>query len=174
MPNAFPKIFETPSRSKGSTSRSLRFGFTTAVRHKYDFAFEEANAGGSVGLVVDIRDEGSVIRVCSSDCGTDPSGDGFGQDPSEKACAESIDQRNGGGSHGNNEWCVQNYTSIGIFVFRPPYVFTPNGERESSLAEVLSEFPEDRIFSNGDGSFQEYNRVTDQWISVVYCEIVPC
>jgi hypothetical protein len=35
--------------------------------------FEDANGGGSVGLVVNIEDEGSVLRVCPDDGGTNES-----------------------------------------------------------------------------------------------------
>jgi hypothetical protein len=136
--------------------------------------FEDANAGGSVGLIFDIEDEGSVVRVCPDDGGTGESGEGFGDHPSESACVESIDRRCGGGRAGNNEWRVQNYKSLGLFIFEPIFVFGPSGDYRISLPQLLAAFPEDRIFRNGDGAFQEYDRAADKWRPIAYCDIVPC
>ena len=100
--------------------------------------------------------------------------EGFGDHTSESACVESIDKRCGGGHTGNNEWRVQNYKPLGFFVFQPIFVFERSGEYQISLDQLLATFPEDRIFSNGDGAFQEYNRATHQWMPAAYCDIVPC
>src|SRR5260370_28816829 len=106
----------TPS-GKDLAYYTIRVGDRGASQAQH---FYDANAGGSVGIVVDIEDEGSVLRVCPDDGGTDESGEGFGTPPSESACAKSIDERNG-----NNEWRVQNYIVLGIFVFLPPFAFIP-------------------------------------------------
>jgi hypothetical protein len=90
-----------------------------------------ANAYGSVGIVVDIGDDGCVETVNHRDSGTnqvDASGavQSDGELPSQAACERSLDLRSG-----TNEWVVRNYQTVGIFVFRPPYV----------MAETILEDP---------------------------------
>jgi len=136
----------------------------------HDFA--DANAGGSVGLVVDIKEAGSVVSVSTNDAGSNEFGS-FGDPPSERACIQSIDERNDGEPGGNNEWRVQDYISLGIFVFFPAFVFKPGGEVPVTLDALLATFPDNRIYSAGKGSFHEYNRETGQWMPISYSEIVP-
>lgn len=65
-----------------------------------------ANAVGCVGIILDVRDEGSVCAVHPSDCGTSRGEDGNlmhdGYDATAEFCARSIDRR-----QGNNEWVVK-------------------------------------------------------------------
>jgi hypothetical protein len=159
------------------TVRGQALSFSTILaldRGPYQVAdFADANAGGSVGIIVDINEEGSVISVSGGDAGSNQWGD-LGKPPSEQACIESIDKRNDGKPGGNNEWRVQDYIPLGIFVFSRPFVFKPgDGEVPISLQEILSTFPEDRVYSAGNGSFQQYDRETGQWLPVSYSDIVP-
>jgi hypothetical protein len=71
-----------------------------------------ANAAGSVGIVVDITDDNSVVTVGHDDDGTffDPIANEWhsgGRPPSADACARSIDKR-----RTTNEWFVKNYTLL--------------------------------------------------------------
>jgi heterotetrameric sarcosine oxidase gamma subunit len=134
-------------------------------------ASADASAGGSVGIVIDIQDDGSVQSVYPGDSGSIPGLGSMGYPPNPKTCADSIDSRTT-----SNEWVVQNYTKVGIFMFGPARVFvkTPNcqGEVDCSLATVLAEFPKDRIFSVHDGSFMEYNRAEKIWSRIQYGDII--
>jgi hypothetical protein len=135
----------------------------------------DANAVGSVGLIVDIQDAGSVLSVAPTDIGSNSRitgyAHGLGKPPSAQTCADSIDLRS---RTDNNEWVVQDYTALGIFVFKPSYVYvTNNGDLPTSLAIVLSDFANDRFISVGNGSFVEYDKVTKTWTPISYAAIVP-
>lgn len=135
-----------------------------------------ANAGGSVGLVVDIEDFGSVVSVGPHDDGTRAGTNGNhqtgGRPPSAVECARSIDERTTA-----NEWFTQDFAAIGIFTFLPARVFVRGGviqgEKDSSLEEVAREFPDDRIFSVNKGRFIEFDRLANEWRPVPYDAIVP-
>jgi hypothetical protein len=139
----------------------------------------QVNADGSVGLVVDIQETGSVISVGAGDDGTRANAFGEGAHqtggklPSEFECAKSIGARRGS----SNEWFVQNFTPLGIFVFAPLLVFvrrgSEQGERPSTLTEVLSAYPNQRVFTIQAGAFQEFGRKRQKWLPVAYGDIVP-
>lgn len=130
----------------------------------------DANAAGSVGLIVDVRDVGSVVTVDWNDSGTGDAGSA-GSSPSQQRCTESIVKRTA-----SNEWWVQDYSPLGIFIFLPAKVFvkrgSEQGERDASLVEVLTAFPGDRVFSVYGGSFVEFDRLASQWVPVRYSDIV--
>jgi hypothetical protein len=135
----------------------------------------DANAVGSVGLIVDIKDVGSVTSVGYCDIGSNSRiagySKGLGQPPSDQTCAESIDRR---GPKGHNEWVVQDYIVLGIFIFLPAGAFiVGSGERDCFLPEVLSTFPNDRIISILSGNFLEYDRGNQSWVTVPFANIVP-
>jgi hypothetical protein len=128
----------------------------------------EANADGSVGLIVDVAEVGSVVSVSPGDS----AGGGFGDPPSQEACAASIDRR-----EFSNEWRIKNYTPRGIFVFEPllVYVYRPRrADKVVSLSTVLEAFPEERIFSSRQGTFIQYDRITRLRQPVTYDDIIPC
>jgi hypothetical protein len=131
----------------------------------------DANAGGSVGIVVDVKDFDSVITVDASDSGSGPAGT-LGKQPDARTCADSIDHRRTA-----NEWLVQNYTPLGIFVFLPVYVFVKGpdfqGECPSNLIDIIKNFPDDRIFSTNGTSFIECDHDAGNWVTVSFREIFP-
>ncbi|MEJ1962946.1 MAG: hypothetical protein WDO56_15915 [Gammaproteobacteria bacterium] len=142
----------------------------------------DANAGGSVGIVVDVQDHDSVLTVGPDDDGTyfhPPTRDHIsgGVPPSAKACARSIDERTSA-----NEWFVQNFQVIGIFTFLPIYVrrahFIPGmdgpiyAEAPIDLAEVLHAFAELRVFTTASARFLEYDRNSGTWAAREYGDIV--
>lgn len=130
-----------------------------------------ANAAGSVGLVVDVNDIGSVVTVDWSDSGSGEAGSA-GSPPDQPNCADSIAKRTT-----SNEWRVQDYTPLGIFVFLPAMVFVKRGEEqwetEVTFEDILAAYPSDRIFSAFKGTFVEFDRVAGQWGPVSYGQIVP-
>ena len=136
----------------------------------------DANAGGSIGLVVDILDSGSIVTVGPGDDGTRASETGQHQSGGSTAdtisCADSIDYRVTA-----NEWFIQDYIPLGIFVFLPAMVFVRDGaeqgERPTDLKEILAKFPDQRLFAAFSGSFHEFDRTTCQWKVVAYGDIVP-
>lgn len=143
----------------------------------------EANADGSVGIVVDVDDVGSVLTVGPGDSGTSfdeitgrfASG---GSPPSQATCDASIDRRVTA-----NEWLVKNYRLVGLLVFHPIMVRTKQthplvpepliGETEIPLEQVMLEFPQERIFGAGRGSLWEYQRLIKKWCPTDYGLIVP-
>ncbi|HQU69773.1 MAG TPA: hypothetical protein PLI43_16455 [Albidovulum sp.] len=131
----------------------------------------DANAAGSVGLVVDVKDIGSVIAVDWADSGSNDFGS-LGHPPNTKNCTDSIAERKS-----SNEWWVQDYTPLGIFVFLPAMVFIKQnghqGEVRVDLPEILAAYPVDRIYSVSNGSFVEYDRATGNWRPTTYDQIVP-
>lgn len=131
----------------------------------------DANASGSVGLVVDIKDVGSVVTVDCTDSGSNDFGS-LGLAPNAANCTRSINERTS-----SNEWWVQDFAPLGIFVFLPARVFVKRngvqGEVEVDLPRVLAAYPDDRIYSVSKGSFVEYDRGTDRWLRTTYDRIVP-
>jgi hypothetical protein len=132
----------------------------------------DANAAGSVGMIVDVQEAGSVRTVDAQDSGSSGQFGSGGKPPDAQTCADSITGRTT-----SNEWWIQDYTSLGIFIFLPAQVFVKRpgcqGERPTDLAEVLVEFADDRIFSVLNGSFIEYDRSEGKWVCVAYGDIVP-
>lgn len=132
----------------------------------------DANAPGSVGIIVDVQDTGSVISVDWSDSGSIDGEGSLGHAPGPRTCADSISKRTT-----SNEWWVQDYTPQGIFVSLPAQAFVKRsgqqGEISVNLADVLAAFPDTRIFSVYDGSFVEFDRTAARWDSVTYGQIVP-
>lgn len=125
---------------------------------------------GSVGLLVDIGSDTAIRSVSSGDSGSNSCGS-LGWPPNDQTCAESIDKR-----ETSNEWHVQDYVPIGIFVLQPVLVrnlskfedYTISGELCISLHECISNFPDQRIFSVNDVAFLEYNRSDAAWIGIEY------
>ena len=131
----------------------------------------DANAGGSVGLVVDVNDVGSVITVDYTDSGSNGFGS-LGYPPDAQNCMDSIAKRTS-----SNEWWVTDYTPLGIFVFLPAGVYVKQngnqGEISVDLPTILAAYPADRVFSVWNGSFVEYDRAAGDWAPINYDQIVP-
>lgn len=131
----------------------------------------DANAAGSVGLVVDIKDASSVVSVDWTDSGSNGLGS-LGHTPDAQNCADSIAKRTS-----SNEWWVQDYIPIGIFLFLPARVFVKQngqqGEVPVDFPAILAAYPDDRIYSVFNGSFVEYDRGADRWLPTTYDQIVP-
>lgn len=131
----------------------------------------DANSAGSVGLVVDVKDVGSVITVDWADSGSNGFGS-LGHPPNATNCTDSIVKRTN-----SNEWWVQDYTPLGIFVFLPALVFVKyngqQGEVSIEFREILAAYPDDRFFSVLNGSFIEYDRGSGNWRPTTYDQIVP-
>lgn len=134
-----------------------------------------ANAGGSVGIVVDVLDEGCVLTVGPGDDGTKAFKNGTyqsgGQKPCAPECAASIDDRKTA-----NEWFIKNYRKVGVFVFEPTMVFIRNkgvqGEHYISTEKISDIFSDDRIFTVRGGKFLEYIRYLKEWTQIAYSDIV--
>lgn len=131
----------------------------------------DANAGGSIGLVVDVKDAGSVISVDWTDSGSNLHGS-LGHAPNAQNCADSISKRTTA-----NEWRVQDYIPLGFFAFLPAYAFVKqNGEQGEvpiDFPSVLAAYPQDPIYSVNMGSFVEFDRGTGRWLPTSYDRIVP-
>lgn len=132
-------------------------------------------AEGSVGIVVDIGARTVVRSVSASDSGSSELGS-LGNVANEENCAASIDMR-----ERSNEWHVQDYIPMGLFVM-PPIVVRKSltiegveilGEEEIELKETIELFPDLRIFGASNETFYEYNRATEQWEASSYDQIIP-
>lgn len=149
-----------------------------------DHTPRDGNAAGSIGLIVDIT-ETSVLTVGHSDDGTsiNPTTGALnsgGQAPNEATCAASIDNRST-----VNEWFVQDFRAIGIFVFLPAYAraktLAPDGfggqvetygDLPVQFVQILADFPEERIFTTSAGVFRQYGRRAMSWSDVSYDAII--
>jgi hypothetical protein len=132
-------------------------------------------AEGSVGLIVDIGPSTVINSVSPGDSGSNAMGS-LGLPPTEQNCADSIDKR-----QTSNEWRVQDYLPVGIFILPPMVVRQVGkvnggliaGEIPIELAQAIAPFPELRIFSANQSTFLELNRMSGQWPSVAYNDIIP-
>ena len=132
-------------------------------------------AEGSVGIIVDIGPATVIHSVSPSDSGSSDMGS-LGLPPTEENCAASIDQRTT-----SNEWHVQDYVPVGIFIL-PPIVVrqvaifmgepTP-GEVGPNLQTAIAPFPNQRIFGADDQTFWEFDRPSGQWRAVSYDDVIP-
>ena len=132
-------------------------------------------AEGSVGMLVDLGTSTLIKSVSPSDSGSNATGS-LGRPPTEANCTESIDQR-----ATSNEWHVQDYVPVGIFILPPILVRqvcdlggmpTPC-EVPMSLEEIIGCFPEERIFSANARAFLEWDRSSGHWRPVAYDDIIP-
>lgn len=130
-------------------------------------------AEGSVGILVDIGPGTGINSVSSSDSGSSQFGS-LGKAPTAENCAQSIDKR-----VRSNEWRVQDYIPVGIFILPPILVrglihheghITPM-EDEITLEEVIAPFDGMRFFSANSQTFLEYDRVAGRWRDISYDEI---
>jgi hypothetical protein len=137
----------------------------------------DANAGGSIGIIVDIASNDCVTAVSPGDGGAfeDPdTGEttSAGLPPSSQSCAESIDRRKT-----CNEWLVRNYRPLAIFAYGPIRVSQPItedyiGEVEIDRDLAFALFPEYWIFSAHKGRFLEYDRQHRRWNEVTFVAIM--
>jgi hypothetical protein len=129
----------------------------------------DANAAGSIGIVVDIPSDDCVITVGANDDGTSCNpqtaeiiSGGFA--PSPESCARSIDERTS-----SNEWLVRGFRPVAIFAFVPIWVRHPEaGEVPLNRDLAFGQFPGCRIFSALEGRFVEFDRGTGEWMPVTY------
>jgi hypothetical protein len=139
--------------------------------------FMEGSGGaeGSIGIVVDIGPITVVTSVSAGDSGSNPKGS-LGVVPNEQSCADSIDRR-----LTSNEWRVQDYQPVGIFILPPIVVRQVSnvngdlvaGEVGIDLAHAIAPFLDKRIFSANRRTFLELDRVSGEWRSVGYDDIIP-
>ena len=140
----------------------------------------KANSTGSVGIIVNIPENNSVVAVDNSDCGSyvdKNTGERkhCGSSPTKSACEKSIDKR-----EGYNEWLVKNYSVVAIFTFKPIRVWkecqigddSEYGEVTICFSELLETFPNQIIISVRDGMFIEYNKIKETWNTVKYSDIL--
>ncbi|WP_417463179.1 hypothetical protein [Kordiimonas sp.] len=140
----------------------------------------KSGAEGGVGIVVDIAPTTHVLKVHPSDMGSSPYGgtaSGLGVPPMPLACANSIDSR-----LRSNEWLVQDYKVVGIFVLPPLLVrlpipgLVPESYIESKItvgAVANHFFPHHRIYSANTQTFIEFDRASRTWQDVGILDIYP-
>lgn len=132
-------------------------------------------AEGSVGILVDISSTTIIRSVSASDSGSSEMGS-LGSVANEVNCTASIDNR-----ETSNEWHIQDYVPIGLFILLPILVRRSvkigDGdallEVEIGLEEAIDPFPDLRIFGANAETFLEYNRTTQQWDPAAYDQIIP-
>lgn len=134
-------------------------------------------AEGSIGMIVDIGPGTIIRRVAPHDIGSSPLGSG-GLEPSAESCAESIDHRTT-----SNEWHVQDYEPVGIFILPPilvrrslavPGLDEPViDDAPITLEQAINPFPMSRIFSATENTYLEYERARAGWRAITYDDIIP-
>ena len=131
-------------------------------------------AEGSIGLLVDISRDTIVHKVYWADIGSNDTGS-FGLCPTEKNCADSIDKR-----RDSNEWRVENYLPVGIFIL-PPIIVRHISDlggvptpvpRTLTRDEAIAPFPEQRVFSANQNTFLEFDRTLRNWCAVAYDHVL--
>jgi len=132
----------------------------------------DAAACGSVGIIVDLTPETSIVRVHNCDGGSNGRtwGPGLGALPSVESCKQSIEDRTGG----HNEWFLSGGKAMGIFCFLHPAVFNPGeGERSYPIEAVAADFATERFFTATGGQYRELDREAKIWVPRSYAEILP-
>lgn len=134
-------------------------------------------AEGSIGMIVDIGADTIIHSVSPDDSGSSLMGS-LGLPPTAESCAASVDQRTT-----SNEWHVQDYVPIGIFILPPVLVrqslVVPGldepviGDAEISLEQAIHPFPNARIFSTTENTFIEFDRALPGWRAITYDDILP-
>jgi hypothetical protein len=132
-------------------------------------------AEGSVGVLIDIGPYTVIRSVFHGDSGSSEDGS-LGLPPTEENCAASIDKR-----EPSNEWHVQDYVPVGIFILLPIVVRQTtelmgeavSGEVTLSLGDAIAAFTDQRIFSANPRTFLEWDRKSGQWKAVEYDDIIP-
>lgn len=121
-------------------------------------------------MLVDISGHTDIKSVGSGDIGSSILGS-LGKPPSDENCLRSIEDK-----EGSNEWHVANYVPVGIFVLRPVKVrkkFVIDGAElfcdvPIQFDEVLTSFPNCRIFTVDEVGFCEYFREAKVWRQIKY------
>jgi hypothetical protein len=130
-------------------------------------------AEGSVGLLIDLGPSTLIDSVSPGDSGSSAAGS-LGVPPTEESCTRSIDAR-----AKSNEWRVQDYVPIGIFILPPIRVrqaYDVGGvptvaEGPMTLGKVIDCFPGKRIFSANAHTFLEWDRASGGWRAIPYDDI---
>jgi hypothetical protein len=130
-------------------------------------------AEGSIGILVDLGPGTLIASVSPGDSGSNAAGS-LGFPPTEESCTRSIDAR-----VTSNEWRVQDYVPIGIFILPPIHVRQAHVvggvptvvEEPMTLEQVIKCFPEQRIFSANAHTFLEWGRVSGGWRAIPYDDI---
>lgn len=138
-----------------------------------------ATTAGNVGMLVEIGESASDDTVGRRDDGTSHDNQSGGkvsggESVSEESCEASIVNR-----VSYNEWSIRNYKPIGIFVLEPYWVWMEVvcegeevfGDVKICLSRILSDFPEERIFTLEEGKFKEYNRAKEEWVDISHSDI---
>ncbi|MFW7357820.1 MAG: hypothetical protein ACODTL_17910 [Brucella sp.] len=171
-----PELTFPDDLRQAATLKDIPLAFSTIQKGDTNpHANGRGGAEGSVGMLVDIG-PGTIIRsVSHQDSGSNAEGS-LGLEPTEENCARSIDQR-----ATSNEWHVQSYLPIGLFILPPILVRrmvdiggapTPV-EVPLELSEAVKPFPGVRVFSANAEKFLELDRSSGAWRAVNYDEIIP-
>jgi hypothetical protein len=122
----------------------------------------QRNAYGTIGVILDLRDEQSLATATPGDGGSIWTGEGTRdfdeKDLSIEDLEASLKKRDG-----HNEWGIRNYIVRGLFVIDPAEIWGSvkhkhgviDGIIPYSLARVREDFPEQRIYSFADGGIVE-------------------
>lgn len=132
----------------------------------------DAVACGNVGIIADICKHTNIIGVHPSDAGSDGRNHikSLAPPATAQSCRDSIISR----SSGHNEWFLEKPSFIGIFIFaNPRVVVRPEGEIDCTISRVISDFPDQRIFTSDRGNFLEYMRENDAFEICEYNSIIP-
>ena len=171
-----PELTFPDDLRQAATLKDIPLAFSTIQKGDTNpHASGRGGAEGSVGMLVDIGPGTIINSVSHQDSGSNEQGS-LGLEPTEEHCACSIDQR-----VTSNEWHVQNYLPIGLFILPPILVRrmvdiggapTPV-EVPLELSETVKPFPGVRVFSANAEKFLELDRSSGVWRAVSYDDIIP-
>jgi hypothetical protein len=144
----------------------------------FDYYRDDRHACGSVGLIIGLQNEQSIIGVDPSDCGSSRNEQGLREmshprDITLEALQQTMTERDGW-----NEWVIRDYVVLGIFVGQPCMIWREDGAGNTggvcTLApEIQATFPEQRLltFGHHDGIAQYAG--TAERTSVAHAELYP-
>ncbi|WP_431321256.1 hypothetical protein [Rhizobium sp. YTU87027] len=109
-----PELTFPDDRRNAARLQGVPLAFSTILRGDTNpDGGGRGGAEGSVGMLVDIGPRTIIRSVSHEDSGSNEYGS-LGFDPTEENCARSIDLRKT-----SNEWHVQDYVPIGLFILPP-------------------------------------------------------
>jgi hypothetical protein len=171
-----PELTFPDDLRRAATLRGVPLAFSTIQRGDTNpDGGGRGGAEGSVGMLVDIGTGTIIQSVSHQDSGSNEQGS-LGFEPTEENCANSIDQR-----VTSNEWHVQDYLPVGLFILPPIFVrrmidiggaLTPVPVC-LQIPETVEPFPGFRVFSANAKKFLELDRPSGEWRAVSYDEIIP-
>ena len=187
--NPFPRVYYPADLQNVITGGALGGVSCSVIGSADKIGFQpDANATGCIGVVLGLRTPLSLMNASAGDCGSHVNANGTrAANPSPLSIQDlqaTLDNRD---PDSYNEWVIGDYEVLGIFFADPAYVAEPqsvpqiagvsshilgttaNGYRLESLADVIANHPNQRIFRFNAGALEEF--VAAGWTPAAHSNI---